>query len=91
MDSTIIELAAAAALGTKILIDALRLAVGLTSRYIPLLAVVLGIVVVALVHLANGGGLATGAQIATVALAGIVAGGGAVGVTELQKQVERRE
>lgn len=90
MDENIITLASAAALGTNVLINALRLAFGLHARFLPLLALGMGILIVALVHVSSGGTLAQ-TDTARIVLAGIVAGGAAAGATELQQAVERNK
>jgi hypothetical protein len=79
-------LASAATLFIKIIVDAIRIAFPERPNWIsPVLAISLGPLVVAGLIIANGDAL-TSQMIAQAFLSGILAGGGAIGVTELQKR-----
>jgi hypothetical protein len=86
MDS-IIELALAATAVAKTLIDLLRLATDLPRWGPPVGAIVVGIATVTLLALANGLPFTTQGT-AQVILAGILAGGSAVGVTVLARTAD---
>lgn len=89
MGDNILLLASSAASIVKVLVDALKLAVE-PPRWAPVaLALLGGIVVVLLMLVADGQPLTAQTQ-AQAALAGLLAGGMAVGVTEVQKHVEQR-
>lgn len=81
MDS-IIELATAAATIAKVIVDIIRMAADLPRWLPPALAIIGGIGSVVLLMIANRIGLDS-AVLAQSVLAGILAGGLAVGVTEL--------
>lgn len=81
----ILIIASAAVTFVKVLIDLLKLAWATPQWVPPVLAVILGPVVVALLFVAGGQGI--DAQLGAVAiLAGWLTAGSAVGVTELQKR-----
>lgn len=70
----------------KILVDMVKIAMPDTPTYIPpLTATVFGIIAAILVDMSSGV-VINGQSIATSVLAGILAAGGAIGVTELQKR-----
>ena len=70
----------------KILVDMVKMAVPNMPTYVPpLAATIFGILAAILVDMASGTVL-NGQSIATSILAGILAAGGAIGVTELQKR-----
>lgn len=70
----------------KILVDMIKIAMPNQPTYIPpLAATVFGIITAILVDLAEGT-IINSQSIATSILAGILAAGGAIGVTELQKR-----
>jgi hypothetical protein len=90
LDPKLIGLAAAAALVVKLLIDVLRLGVDLPRWAPPLLALVLGPLVVLGQMIADGAVL-TPALVATALLSGALAAGAAVGVTELGQRAHMRQ
>lgn len=70
----------------KILVDMVKISNPNIPTYVPpLVATVFGIITAILVDMASGVPI-TGQSIATSILAGILAAGGAIGVTELQKR-----
>ena len=72
---------------TKVLIDGLRLSSpGLCGRYAPILAFLFGPTWVLLFIVASGASVGA-ATIAGALIAGVFAGGGAIGVTGLQTKV----
>lgn len=84
MDS-ILLLALSASMVAKTLVDMLRMAVD-TPRWLPpVLAVGAGVGTVLLLMVAQGQAL-TAAALATAVLAGVLAGGSSVGVTELSNR-----
>lgn len=84
MDS-ILGLALAASMISKCIVDLLRLAFDSPRWVPPLLAVGVGIAAVVLLMVASSQPL-TAAALASAVLAGILAGGSAVGVTELSNR-----
>lgn len=88
MDDQIIALSLAAVAIVKVLVDLVKLGwVALPQWVPPLLALIGGPVIVALLMIA-GGQLLTQQALAQAVLAGILAGGGAVGVTELANRAQ---
>lgn len=70
----------------KILVDMVKIANPNIQTYVPpLAATIFGILTAILLDMASGTAL-NGQSIATSILAGILAAGGAIGVTELQKR-----
>ena len=88
MDSILI-LAAAAAMFAKAIVDMARIAVDLPRWGPPVVALIVGIGAVILLMLADSVVL-TGAVLATSVLAGILAAGSAVGVTELARAADNQ-
>ncbi len=86
MSDTIIMQALAATTIVKVVVDMIRHAHPIPGLLVPLLALGIGIVTALLLVIADGHAitLALGAQ---SVLAGVLAAGSAVGVTELQKRV----
>jgi hypothetical protein len=86
----ILVLASAGALYAKIIVDMVRMAADLPRWGSPLLAVLTAIGAILLLAIA-GSQAVTPALIAQAVLAGVFAGGSAVGVTELQKHATPSE
>jgi hypothetical protein len=86
----VLLLAAAATSVTKLAVDALRLVTPLPSWLPLLLAFLIGPLIVTLLVLVDGQSLNT-QTIAQAILAGLMAGGGAAGVTEMHKQSRAKE
>lgn len=86
MTEDILMLAAAATTLVKVIVDMLRLAFPNRPSWVsPVLAVVLGPPVTLLLMIANGNAV-TEVLVAQAAVAGILAGGAAIGVTEAQRR-----
>lgn len=86
--TSILVLAAAGTTFAKVLVDLVKMAAPAAPGWsLPLLALLFGVGVVALLMLANGQPL-TQASAATVILSGILSAGSAVGVTELGRRAD---
>lgn len=83
-NSDIIIQAMAATTFAKVLVDITKRIIGTEARFLPLLAIVYGIMTAILLALASEA-VINSKNAAIMILVGILAGGGAVGVTELQK------
>lgn len=91
IDAGLVSLALAAATVVKIVVDLVKLALsGESPQWVPpLLALVLGPIVVVLLLLAAGQPLTT-QTLAQAVLAGILSAGVAVGVTDIGKRAQLR-
>lgn len=85
MEDNILILASAGALYAKLVVDLAKMATDLPRWAAPILAIVVAIASLVVLMIANEQPL-TQALIAQAVLAGFLAGGSAVGVTELHKR-----
>ena len=86
MPDSILSVALAATTIAKVIVDIARQVAPLPGWSLPILALLFGIAAAFLLLIASGTAI-TAPMAAQATLAGILAAGGAVGVTELQKRV----